>query len=78
MLKKWTNDVINITGEIPIMIYGTKCDILNRLSQVIQLPNRVCGKNYNLISAKTKINLNMPFLNLARQLTGKEDLVFLN
>ena len=77
-VEKWTNDVKRITGEIPIMIYGTKCDILNRLSQVIQLPNRVCGKNYNLISAKTKINLNMPFLNLARQLTGKEDLVFLN
>ena len=67
-VKKWTNDVKNKTGEIPISIYGTKCDI----------PNRVCGENYNLISVKTNINLNMPFLNLARQLTGHEDLVFLN
>ena len=67
-VEKWTSDVKRITGEIPIIIYGTKCDI----------QNRVCGGKYNLISAKTKINLNMPFLNLARQLTGKEDLVFLN
>ena len=67
-VEKWINDIKNTSGEIPISIYGTKSDI----------PRGVCGENYNLISSKTNINLNMPFLNLARQLTCQEDLVFLN
>ena len=64
-VDKWIADIKNITGEIPISIYKTKSDIQN-------------GINYqNYISVKNNINLDIPFLNLARQLMNHEDLVFL-
>ena len=60
------NDIKNIAGEIPISICGNKCDARNQ----------IMGHGFDVISVKNNVNLDTPFLNLARQLTGHDDLVF--
>lgn len=66
-LNEWINGVKNITGQLPISICGNKCDEQNEIDY---------GQNYDVISVKNKTNINKPFLDLARQLTGYVDLVF--
>jgi GTP-binding nuclear protein Ran len=65
-INKWVTDVKNISGEIPTVICGTKCDIEERYP---------CP-NYNILSSKNNINMDLPFILLARQLTGYTDLIF--
>ena len=65
-LSKFMNDIKKIAGEIPISICGNKCDV----------PNQIMGHGFDVISVKKNVNLDTPFLNLARQLTGHDDLVF--
>jgi GTP-binding nuclear protein Ran len=66
-VDSWVADIKKIAGEIPINIYGTKCDI----------PNGINDPKYKYISVKNNINLGIPFLNMAQQLTGHNDLIFL-
>ncbi len=66
-VNEWVANVKKKAGNIPINIYGTKCDISNGIND----------SKYKYISVKNNINLEMPFLNLACQLTGREDLIFL-
>jgi GTP-binding nuclear protein Ran len=65
-LSKFMNDIKKIAGDIPISICGNKCDV----------PNQIIGHGFDVISVKNNVNIDTPFLNLARQLTGHDDLVF--
>jgi GTP-binding nuclear protein Ran len=64
-----------ITGDIPIVICGNKYDIENlKVNPLTLIPPEV---NYYNISSRTNVNCDKPFLDLAKQLTGYEDLVFI-
>jgi len=63
-LRKLTKELKNIAGEIPISVCGNKCDAPNHEHE------------YERISVKNSLNIDVPFLNLARKLTGHDDLVF--
>jgi GTP-binding nuclear protein Ran len=65
-VNKYISDITKKAGDIPINIYGTKCDISNGIND----------SKYKYISVKNNINLELPFLNMAQQLTGCDDLVF--
>lgn len=61
----WKSNIINIIGDnIPIDIYGTKSDLVNI-------------SNESTISVKNLNNLNTPFANLARKVTGYDDLILI-
>lgn len=61
---KWTTAIKTMAGDIPIESWVSKSDLQ-------ALPCR--GE----MSAKTNVETKTPFLNLAKQLTGHEDLKFL-
>lgn len=77
---EWCAKVRHVCPGIPIVICGNKCDDPNRKveSNSIRLHDlyRNIDAQYYDISAKTLYNQDKPFLSLARQLTGKDDLVF--
>ena len=69
--------VTKVCGNIPVVLCGNKVDVRQR--QV--LPKQInfhCERNikYYDISAKSNFNFEKPFLELARKLTGKSDLQF--
>jgi len=78
--KNWTKDVLRIVNNAPGVLVANKCDIPdnNKKFNVEELGQM--GRELELpmyeISAKTNYQYEKPFLVLARQLTGKEDLVF--
>ncbi len=82
-VRQWANSIHNIIPTAPIVICGNKCDKKNRKV----LPNQIdihrilstewdTNVHYYDISAKTNYDFEKPFLFIARQLTGKEDLQF--
>lgn len=73
---KWYDDVRKICPEIPIVLCGNKCELDRKVASKEITIHRKYGINYYDISAKTLYNQDKPFLQLARQLTGREDLVF--
>jgi len=74
---KWYTDVRRVCPGIPMIICGSKCDEPGRKINDKELTlHRKVGAQYYDISAKTLYNQVKPFLSLARQLTGKDDLVF--
>ena len=83
-VRSWANNVHSILPPMaPVIICGNKCDMRDR---------KVLGSNiaihrtlslewdtivyYYDISAKSNYNFVEPFLSIAKQLTGKEDLQF--
>ncbi len=77
--EKWYNDVTNVEGceDIPIILCGNKVDIGDR--EVKPKHIKLHGEKnipYYDISAKSNYNFEKPFLDLARKLTGHEDLQF--
>lgn len=74
----WINDIRITAPNTPVVICGNKCDIPNR--KVIERIDAqdLCNVKYCELSARNKQNLNKPFLELAKQLTGHEDLEFYN
>ncbi len=77
--EKWYNDITEIKSlaNIPIILCGNKVDIAQRQVKPkhIQL-HREKGILYYDLSAKSNFNFEKPFLALARNLTGHEDLQF--
>ena len=74
----WIRDVKNVCKEIPMAICGNKIDLKDakiKPAEKRALINRH-GSPYYDISAKSNYNFEMPFLVLARHLTGHEDLEF--
>lgn len=74
-LGDWVDGVRGKVGEIPTILCGTKCDMegdkvdLQKVKEHLPLP-------IYQISSKSNYNYDKPFLALARQLTGKDDLMF--
>ena len=68
-LRKWYKDIYRVEPKIPKILVNNKCDISTfkheESSGVIEC------------SVKTGENLQAPFLELARKLTGDESLTFL-
>ena len=70
----------SINNKIPIVICGNKCDIgLDNIKvSEADITSLVFNKyQYYHISAKSNHNYEKPFLYLARQLTGHDDLLFI-
>jgi len=76
-VERWYNDVIKTHENIPVILCGNKVDIANRQVLPRQINfHRSKDMTYYDISAKSNYNFEKPLLDLARKLTGKEDLQF--
>ena len=74
-LSKWIQDVEAVTslsGGSPVVICYNKADVITVVD-----PLRVQGYHQFIISTKSTFNYEMPFLYLARKLTGDETLEFI-
>jgi len=77
-LNKWYNDLIRTCGNIPIVICGNKVDDPERKIKPEHVKfHQKNDLKYYEISAKTNYNIEKPFLYLARQITDRPDLIFL-
>jgi len=78
-VEEWYDNVTDIIGSknVPIILCGNKVDTRGRHVKPGHIKfHREKGLKYYDISAKNNFNLEKPFLELARQLTGHEDLQF--
>lgn len=78
-VKMWYECVTKMCGnDIPTVLCGNKVDIRDRqvLPKRINFHRNKPNITYYDISAKSNYNFEKPFLNLARRLTGKDDLQF--
>ena len=77
-VANWYRDLIRVCGNIPIVLCGNKVDdIDNRKVKPKQMTfHRKKNLQYYDISAKTTFNYEKPFLYLARKVTDKNDLCF--
>ena len=80
-LKKWIGDYIRIAGvATPIAICRTKTDLRapNYSAQTLnKLLSNLLKNTFCEISAKNQEDCSEPFLWIAREITGKADLVFI-
>ncbi len=76
-IESWITSFKRIE-KAPIVICGNKCDdeSIDRKVTPMAIRNKISRKFYCEISAKTKYNLEEPFLKLAKILTGHDDLYF--
>jgi len=74
----WYDDIVKICGDrIPIILCGNKVDVREHQVTPKQITfHRDKDIKYYDISAKSNYNFEKPFLHLARKLTGKDDLQF--
>jgi len=82
-VPNWHRDLTRVTDtpseHIPIVLVGNKVDIKDRQVKSSKISfHRRKGIMYCDVSAKTNFNFEQPFLVLARQLTGKKDLRFVD
>jgi len=80
-LGRWVREFQAVAGEnVPIIVCANKMDsmISQRKAGKKQVDEFLKGKTYRYyeISAKSMQNIIMPFMDLARQLTGIKDLIF--
>jgi len=73
-VNNWRRDMRRVCPNIPIIICGNKVDINNGTD----FPGLDVSKNemHCGISVKSNLNCDLPFLFLARKLTGHDDLCF--
>jgi GTP-binding nuclear protein Ran len=73
----WYEDVTRVCGNIPIVLVASKVDIDDRKVKAKQI-NFHLKKNlpYYELSLNSNLNLEQPFLCLARMLTGDNELTF--
>ena len=78
-IPQWHNDVVQVCGQIPMVLCGNKCDIANRRVNPEDISfHHENNMRYYDISARSNYNFEKPFLHLARTLTGHQDLVFVS
>ena len=83
-VSKWILDVIRVVGpDIPIILCGSKVDVECRrvsageISEFLeQIKMFLPQLKYYDISSKSNYNFDKPFLEISKQLMGKEDLSF--
>jgi len=66
-VPSWIEKIKKI-NNIPVSIYGSKSE----------LPSQLPTCNFPCISTRNKVNMDLPFLNLAREITKHEDLIFID
>ena len=62
----WVNKIKNTAGDIPIDIYGNKCDSRNMVVRE--------NARFKFLSCKSNYNLFKPLTDLLRKITGHDDL----
>lgn len=81
-LARWVKDFQAVVGEkVPIVVCANKMDMKSSQKINKKLVREVLkGKEYEYfeISAKTAHNFGLPFLHLARVLTGNPELIFVS
>ena len=76
-LESWFGEVEKVTGPIPTIVCGNKVDLKDRVVKPKSITfHRKHSSLYYDISSKSNYNYEKPFLQLARLLTGHDDLVF--
>ncbi len=75
-VSAWIHSVREVVPNIPVIICGNKCDLRDR-----KVTGRIEAQDlsnvvYYEISARSNYNFEKPFLQLARELTGRKDLEF--
>lgn len=76
-VPKWYKDLTRVCEGIPIVLCGNKVDSKERAVQPRDIIfHRKKNLQYYDISAKSNYNFEKPFLYIAKQLTGRSDLVF--
>ncbi len=76
-VPSWHRDLVRVCDNIPIVLVGNKIDIKDRRVKAKNITfHRKKNLQYYDISAKSNYNFEKPFLWLARKLTGKGNLVF--
>ena len=72
----WIHNVRSVVPNIPVIICGNKCDLRARKITGRIEAQDLPGVKYYEISARSNYNFEKPFLQLARELTGHQDLEF--
>lgn len=76
-VPNWHRDLVRVCEGIPIVLVGNKVDIKDRRVKAKNITfHRKKNLQYYDISAKSNYNFEKPFLWLARKLTGKANLGF--
>jgi len=77
-VPNWHRDLVRVCENIPIVLVGNKVDIKDRRVKAKNITfHRKKNLQYYDISAKSNYNFEKPFLWLARKLTGKQNLQFI-
>jgi GTP-binding nuclear protein Ran len=76
-VPNWHRDLVRVCENIPIVLVGNKVDIKDRQVKAKNITfHRKKNLQYYDVSAKSNYNFEKPFLWLARKLTGKANLSF--
>jgi len=77
-VPQWVHDLRRICGaSLPCVLVGNKVDVKERAVKAQNITyHKKQGMRYYDVSAKSNYNFEKPFLWLARQLTGDEELEF--
>ena len=76
-VTNWYNDLVRIYGNIPICLCGNKVEIPDRKVKAKKINfHRENKLQYYDISAKSNYNIEKPFLWIARNLIGDNELIF--
>lgn len=77
-VPNWVADVGKVASDIPVIICGNKADIKDRKVTHTDIKELLpADAKYYDISARSNYNFEKPFLDLARTLTGHQDLIFI-
>lgn len=78
-MQQWIRDIRRTNMAVPIVTCGNKCDLQDSRkvqSNIIRTDLVNNGFKYFDISARSNYNFDKPWVELAKQITGKADLVF--
>jgi GTP-binding nuclear protein Ran len=77
-VPNWILSLGKVASDIPVIICGNKVDVKDRKVTHNEIKELLpADAKYYDISARSNYNFEKPFLDLARQLTGHQDLVFI-
>ncbi|KAL7719756.1 GTP-binding nuclear protein [Entamoeba marina] len=77
-VENWYQKISRICKKVPFVLVGNKNDVVERKVELDQITfHEENNLKYCDISVKSNENLSEPFLILAKELTGNEDLVFM-
>ena len=75
-LNKWLKDLNRVCGSIPIIIVGSKSDLVDIKVRGEQISAFLAKHNlhYTQISSKALFNIQTPFIYLLKQLSGDDNI----